>query len=267
MNVNNTISQPDYPDDYAFDPVQQAHIAERLQRVRERIAAACARVSRHPDDVTLIAVSKTHPVDLVLAAYRAGQRHFGENRIEEAAPKRDAADKVAPNAIWHMIGHVQSRKAEDVVLGMDLVHSVDSVKLAERYSRMGERHGKQVQILLEMNVSGETSKDGFRAADWDMRDEIHDALLTDMSAIVKLPFVQVVGLMTVAPIVQQPDQARPYFVALRELREMFESRYRTLHLPHLSMGMTDDYEVAIEEGATLIRVGRAIFGERDYPAG
>lgn len=254
----------EYPDDYAHDGVAQSLISDRIDAIRENMGAACGRANRTPDSVTLIAVSKTHPVDLVLAAYRAGQRHFGENRIEEAAPKRESVEKVATDMTWHMIGHVQSRKAEDVVLAMDLVHSIDSVRIAERYSRMAARHGRRLPVLLEMNISGESSKDGFRVHDWDVRDEIMDALIEDVQVMMELPNIEIVGLMTVPPIVEHPEEARPYFESLRELRDVLEARFRSLHLPQLSMGMSDDYETAIEEGATLIRIGRAIFGARNY---
>ncbi len=229
-------------------------LRENLARVRECIANAAARAGRDAAGVTLVAVSKTHPVETLLAAYELGVRHFGENRVEEASTKlpafRQAIDD--PAVVFHMIGHLQSRKAEDAVALFDRVHSVDSIKLAQPLSRFTTR---PLPILLEVNVSGEESKYGFDGA---RRDELFGAV----EAIVQLPNLRLDGLMTMAPIVDDPQRARPVFRALRELRDEIESRYPILKLPQLSMGMTDDYAVAIEEGATLVRIGRAIFGER-----
>lgn len=225
-----------------------------LTRVRTRIANAVARVGRDAADITLVAVSKTYPVEALLAAYELGVRHFGENRVEEASTKVPAFRLSIndPAAVFHMIGHLQSRKAEDAVALFDRVHSVDSVKLAQRLSRLAKQ---PLPILLEVNVSGEASKYGFDAA---RRDELYRAVET----ISLLPNLQLDGLMTMAPVVDDPEQARPVFRALRELRDEIEARYPGVNLPQLSMGMTDDFEVAIEEGATLVRIGRAIFGER-----
>jgi PLP dependent protein len=226
-----------------------------LTRVQDRIAAAAARAGRDLSSITLVAVSKTHPVEELLAAYELGVRHFGENRVEEASIKLPAFKQVIsdPTVVFHMIGHVQSRKAEDVARLFDRVHSVDSVKLAQRLARFATR---PLPILLEVNVSGEESKYGFDGA---RRSELFSAI----EAISQLPNLQMDGLMTMAPLVENPEEARPVFRALRELRDEIEGRYPGLKLPHLSMGMTDDFEVAIAESATLVRVGRAIFGERD----
>ncbi len=240
--------------------------------------------------MTLVAVSKTHTPEEVAAAYAAGLRIFGENRVEEAAPKAEAVARLvapAPPPAWHMIGHLQSRKAEDVLPWASMVHSVDSVKLAQRLSRFvtagqaglsehishSERSEEspsqpardssvqtphlrmtetRLPILLEVNVSGEASKYGFRA------EELPGAV----EAIAALPGLALQGLMTMAPIAADPEEARPIFAALRALRDELARRYPAFDWRHLSMGMTDDFEVAIEEGATLVRVGRAIFGER-----
>ncbi len=229
-------------------------LQDNLARVEDRIASAAARAGRDTADITLVAVSKTHPVESLLAAYKLGMRHFGENRVEEAAIKLPAFRQSTndPAVAFHMIGHLQSRKAGDAVALFDRVHSVDSVKLAQRLSRFTP---KPLPILLEVNVSGEESKYGFDGA---RRTELFNAV----EAIAQLPNVQLDGLMTMAPIVGDPEEARPVFCALRELRDAIEARYPNLNLPQLSMGMTDDFEVAIEEGATLVRIGRAIFGER-----
>jgi hypothetical protein len=232
-----------------------ASLQDSLARVQARIAAAAARAGRNPSEITLVAVTKTHPVEALLAAYELGVRHFGENRVEEAAAKLPAFKQTVtdPAAVFHMIGHVQGRKAGDVAALFDRVHSVDSVKLAQRLSRFAVN---PLPILLEVNVSGEESKYGFDGA---RREE----LLSAIEVIVQIPQLRLDGLMTMAPIVPDPEQARPVFRALRELRDELSARYPALALPHLSMGMTDDFEVAIEEGATLVRIGRAIFGERE----
>jgi hypothetical protein len=229
-------------------------LSDNLARVQDRIANAAARANRDRSAITLVAVSKTHPGEALIAAYELGVRHFGENRVEEAAMKLPAFRQAIGDtaAVCHMIGHVQSRKAEDVTALFDRVHSVDGVKLAQRLSRFATR---PLPILLEVNVSGEESKYGFAGA---RRAELCSAV----EAIAHLPNLHLDGLMTMAPLVADPAQARPVFRALRELRDEIEARYPAVKLPHLSMGMTDDFEVAIEEGATLVRIGRAIFGER-----
>ena len=256
-------------------------LAQRIVRVQERIAAAARRAGRDPAEVTLVAVSKMQSAETVAAAYAAGLRLFGENRVEEAAPKAAAvAAALAPNPppAWHMIGHLQSRKAADVLPWANMVHSVDSVKLASRLSRSRQtrsdsdetadalpetnqmqpaeasipRDHPAMPILLEVNVSGEASKQGFRP----------ETLPAAIEAIAALPGLRLAGLMTMAPIAEDPEAVRPIFAALRTLRDDLAHRFPALELRHLSMGMTDDFEVAIAEGATLVRIGRAIFGEQ-----
>lgn len=218
--------------------------------------------------MTLIAVSKTHPATAVIDAAAAGLRHFGENRVEEAA-KMDEVGRTVTGLTWHMIGHVQSRKAREIPLRYQWVHSVDSVKIAERYSRFAVESDSTLDVLLEMNVSGEASKEGFRARDWENNAAIRGVVWDAAKQIMAFPGLRVRGLMTVAPIVETVEQARPTFVALRRLRDALAS-----DLPSpvdsgksgwdtLSMGMTDDFPLAIEEGATQIRIGRAIFGPRE----
>lgn len=237
--------------------MDETTLRDNIGQVRERIAAAEGRAGR-PGQVTLVAVSKTHPAEMVAQAYCLGLRVFGENRVEEAAPKAEAVRALLSARFgaeapieWHMVGHLQSRKAADVLPWASFVHSVDTVKLARRLSR-ALRDGRSLPILLEVNVSGEKSKAGFRP------EEVADAI----QAIADLPLLRIEGLMAMAPIVEDPEQARPVFRQLRQLREQLASRYPALPWTHLSMGMTDDFEVAIEEGATLVRIGRAIFGER-----
>ncbi|MFO7322484.1 MAG: YggS family pyridoxal phosphate-dependent enzyme [Chloroflexota bacterium] len=238
-------------------------LVERIERVREQIEAACARAGRSSSTVTLIAVSKTHPPELILRAIDAGLQHFGENRVEEAEAKIPAvAASAGSSPVWHMIGHVQSRKAKRVIDLFATVHSVDSVKLASKFSQLAEERGTTLDIFLEMNVSGEASKHGFAAAGWETDVQVREALWKQVSEVLALPCLNVRGLMTMAPIVADPEEARPVFASLAGLRAAL-SEMSGAALPDLSMGMTDDFPVAIEEGATLIRVGRAIFGERE----
>lgn len=244
-------------------------IAENITLVRTVIAQACERAGRSESSVTLVAVCKTRPVVDVLAAYEAGVRHFGENRVEEANPKIvaiDAAVDVEP--VWHMIGHIQSRKARDIVTyegerRFGLVHSVDDLPLAERLSRLvSERMMEPLAWLAQVNVSGEASKSGFDATEWRADRDKLTVLSSDLRRAATLPGMMLRGLMTMAPIADDPEQVRPVFRELRLLRDALEQELGAA-LPVLSMGMTDDYPVAIEEGATIVRVGRAIFGERD----
>jgi len=231
-------------------------LAENIQRVQERIAAACARAGRSPSEVTLVAVTKTFPPEIILRASQLGLRDFGENRVEEALAKISNL----PSAFtWHLVGHLQSRKARDAVQLFDAIHSVDSVKLADKLSRICIEVGRVMPILLECNVSGEESKYGFSVA----TDAERAYILSEVKAILALPGVRVEGLMTVAPLVANPNQARPVFRALRELRDELAAQFPQASWPHLSMGMTDDFEVALEEGATMVRIGRAIFGVRE----
>ena len=240
-------------------------LAENVESVREHVAAACVRAGRHPSEVTLVAVSKTFPAEAVLEAYRLGLRDFGENRVQEAGEKilnlKSLVSNLQPptsDLRWHLVGHLQSRRAREAVDLFDAIHSVDSVKLADKLNRLCMEAGRVMPILLECNVSGEASKYGFplstateRARWW-----------ADVEAILKMPRVCVEGLMTVAPLVADAEETRPFFRALRKLRDDLTAQFPQVGWRHLSMGMTDDFEVAIEEGATMIRVGRAIFGER-----
>jgi len=214
-------------------------ITERIEEVRARINAACMRSGRSPKEVTLIAVTKGFPVPAIREAYEAGLRQFGENRVQEASEKLPAVDDLE-GVTWHMIGHLQTNKVKTAINLFDIIHSVDSLHLAEEISR---RAPHTVPAFLEANVSGESSKFGMSLSEIGERYE----------SIAALPNIGVRGLMTIAPLAANPEQARAVFCQLRETGE-------TLGLRELSMGMTGDYETAIEEGATHIRVGRAIFG-------
>ncbi len=237
-------------------------IADNITLVRATLAEACERAGRDPNAVTLIAVSKTQPASAVVAAIEAGVRDFGENRVDEAAGKiPDVAALTGDSAItWHMIGHIQSRKAKAVAPLFPIVHSVDSVNLAGKLA-LTVPNGRTLRVLLECNVSGEASKGGFAAVDWQTDPSTLNVLASQLEQIDSMTAIEVVGLMTMAPIADDMEQTRPVFRSLRLLRNALQ--YRTgLALPELSMGMTDDYSVAVAEGATLVRVGRAIFGER-----
>ena len=237
-------------------------IAENIHIVRGRIETACAKSGRKPDDVTLIAVSKTNPAEAVIEATAVGVQHFGENRVEEAESKIPVVNaQVSKAPTWHMIGHVQSRKAKDVAALFQYVHSVDTLKLAQKFSALSVEKGEKLAVLLEINVSGEEAKHGFVAMDWASKDKVKSDLWLQIEQVLALPGLRVCGLMTMAPIVPDPEEARPVFASLSALRNALENRF-LVKLPDLSMGMTDDYEVAIAEGATFVRVGRAIFGER-----
>jgi pyridoxal phosphate enzyme (YggS family) len=237
-------------------------IADNVQRVRETIAAACARSGRDPASVTLVAVSKTHPPERILEAAAAGVQHFGENRVEEGESKIPVANARAPVALtWHMIGHVQSRKAKLVPPLFAVVHSVDTLKLADKLSRQMLERGGTLDVLVEVNVSGEASKSGVTAAGWQQDGAVRERVWAEVAPIVHLPGLNVRGLMTMAPWAEDAESARSVFADLAVLRAALADTLG-FALPDLSMGMTDDYPVAVEEGATLVRIGRAIFGER-----
>lgn len=229
-----------------------AYIADNIQRVCERIARACARVGRDPGAVRLVAVSKNMPAEAVAAAYAYGLRDFGENRVEEALPKMAAVRELlggAPAPVWHMIGHLQRRKVRDAVPAFDLVHSVDRLALAEEMEKRLSAIGKVMPVLLEIKLSYEETKWGFAP------EEVPEAV----GRMLELPHLRIRGLMTMAPIVPHPEEARPYFRRLRDLRDALARQFPQVGWEELSMGMTDDFEPAVEEGATMVRIGRAIF--------
>jgi len=238
-------------------------IAEAVGEVQDQIAAACRRAGRSPDAVTLVAVSKQRSAAEIVEAIEAGIRHLGENRLEEALPKIAAvAEQAAEPVSWHMVGHVQSRKARHVLTGFAMLHSLDSVKLAQRLSRFLNERGDTLDVLLEMNVSGEASKAGWDVSNWQHDPAQRSAVWDDIAQITALPGLNIRGMMTMAPIVADPEDARPVFVALRELRDALAADFPAADWSELSMGMTDDFPVAVEEGATIVRIGRAIFGPR-----
>jgi pyridoxal phosphate enzyme (YggS family) len=239
-------------------------IGRNLALVQERIAEAALRAGRDPADITLVAVTKTHPTEVVVAAYQAGVRHFGENRVEEGTSKILAVQAAlsGPPPVWHMVGHVQSRKARMVATHFDWVHSVDRLRIARRLSAFAEEAGRVLPVLLECNVSGEATKYGFDLSDWEKDEAQTVSFCTTVKEILALPGLSVRGLMTMAPFVADPETVRPVFASLRALMDVLGERFPAHDWHHLSMGMTDDFEVAIEEGASLVRIGRAILGAR-----
>ncbi len=231
-------------------------LEKNLHSVQERIRIAAERAGRDPAEITLVAITKTFAADRVMAAHALGVRDFGENRVEEAAEKiPTVARAIGAPITWHMVGHIQHRKVRDAATLFDLVHSVDTAGLAARLNTRADNLGKTLPILIEVNISGEESKYGFRP-------EPRHSFYAAVDEILQLAHLDVQGLMAIAPIVSEPENARPFFAGLRQLRDDLRMRFPQRAWNRLSMGMTDDFEVAIAEGATLVRIGRAIFGER-----
>ncbi len=223
-------------------------IAANLERVLSRITVAAAKAGRVREDVQLIAVSKKQDAGKVRAAFDAGQPIFGESRVQEARAKIP----LLPAAVrWHFIGHLQKNKIRHALPLFELFHGVDSLALAQHLERIAEEEGMRPRVLVEVNVAGEGSKIGFAP----------EKLRAEMEALLRLGRVEIEGLMAIPPFAVEPEQTRPYFAGLRELRDALEREFE-VRLPQLSMGMSSDYPVAVEEGATLVRVGTAIFGER-----
>jgi PLP dependent protein len=223
-------------------------IAENLQRVREQMAQAAAKASRAVEEIELVAISKTHPTDAVREAIDAGQTLFGESRVQEA---RGKIPELPSNIRWHFVGHLQKNKVRHALPLFEMIHSVDSFALADDMNRIAQEEGLHPRVLLEVNVAGEGSKFGFSP----------EKLRAQMEPLLALPRLSILGLMCIPPIAEEAEASRKYFVQLREFRDSLQTEFR-VDLAQLSMGMTQDYWTAIEEGATLVRVGTAIFGER-----
>jgi pyridoxal phosphate enzyme (YggS family) len=227
-------------------------ITENLKDVEARVCAACERSGRKREDVTLIAVSKTKPVEMLEEAYAYGCRYFGENKVQELDEKYDIMPK---DIHWQMIGHLQRNKVKYIIDKAELIHSVDSIRLAETIDKEAEKHGVIANILIEVNVAKEESKFGL------MPEEVPEFV----EKIAGFPHIRVKGLMTIAPFVENPEENRPIFAHLRKLSvDIAKKNIDNITMSILSMGMTNDYQVAIEEGATMVRVGTGIFGARDY---
>jgi PLP dependent protein len=224
-------------------------IAENLARIRERIACAAERAGRQAEEVTIVAVTKTHPASTIIEAFRAGLRHFGENRVQEFENKAPAISNL--DAIWHLIGHLQSNKAARAARLFDRIDSVDSLALAQRLDAAAAAETKQCGVLIEVHLGHETTKGGVSEAD----------LPAIAESVAAFPHLHLQGLMTVPPFLEDPEGVRPFFRKLAALRDQL-CRNLARPLPTLSMGMSHDFEIAIEEGATEIRPGTALFGSR-----
>lgn len=223
-------------------------VVQRLAAVHTTMQHAAHLAGRNPEEVRLVAVSKTHGADMVRAVADAGQKIFGESRVQEGAAKIPCC----PGSLeWHFIGHLQKNKIRKALLLFDYFHGIDSLELAEELNRIADEIGQHPRILLEVNTSGESSKFGFQPAQ----------VLAQIEDLLALPRLEILGFMTMAPITTKPEMARPYFASLRKLRDQVE-QVAGISLPELSMGMSGDYEQAILEGSTLVRVGSALFGER-----
>jgi hypothetical protein len=223
-------------------------VAQNLERVREQIAGAAAKVGRAVDEIELVAITKMHPADKVREAIEAGQTLFGESRVQEARAK---IPELPSNLRWHFVGHLQKNKIRHALPLFELFHSIDSLALAQDMNRIANEEGMHPRVLLEVNVAGEGSKFGFKP----------ETVRAEMESLLALPQLSIEGLMCIPPLAEEAEASRAFFVQLRELRDALEKEFG-LRLPQLSMGMTNDFMVAVEEGATLVRVGTAIFGER-----
>lgn len=227
-------------------------LRENLKKVEENIEAACKRAGRDRSEVTLIAVSKTKPVEMLQEVYDTGIREFGENKVQEMMDKYEVLPK---DIHWHMIGHLQRNKVKYLMGKAALIHSVDSLRLAEEISAQSVKHDVTTDILIEVNIAGEESKFGTSK----------EEAIALVEAAAKLPNIHICGLMTIAPYVENPEDNRKYFRGIRELSvDIKEKNIDNVDMRILSMGMSGDYEVAIEEGATMVRVGTGIFGARNY---
>jgi PLP dependent protein len=226
------------------------NIEANLNRVRNEIAQAAQASGRNITDIELVAVTKSHSAEIVPEAISAGQTLFGESKVQEARVK---IPLLPSNLRWHFIGHLQKNKIRHALPLFEMIHSVDSLDLAQAIDRVAREDGLHPRILLEVNVAGEGSKFGFKSA----------TLRAQLESLLLLPRLSVEGLMCIPPLAEEADASRKYFVELRELRDVLEKEFE-VKLPQLSMGMTNDYRVAVEEGATLVRVGTAIFGERKH---
>ncbi|UVT15304.1 MAG: YggS family pyridoxal phosphate-dependent enzyme [Nitrospira sp.] len=235
-----------------MDPLIQETIATRVRTVLTRIRSAEERAGRPGGSVRLVAATKTVMVDHIAEGMRAGLSILGENRVQEALSKIPALSQASVQ--WHFIGHLQRRKVRSVIGVFDLIHSVDSLDLAHEIDRRAGEAGRRQNVLLEVNIGDEPTKTGFRA----------DDVMRSLSSMAELPHISIKGLMTIPPPTADPDSARPYFRKLRELaRQIVAFQIPSVSMEELSMGMSNDYEAAIEEGATLVRVGTALFGARD----
>ena len=242
--------------------ISQEQIRRNLEQVNEKIIQSARRSGRSPSDIRLVVVTKSHPIDVVRAAINAGAEILGENYAEEGLGKIQEIGNIS-GIEWHMIGHVQSRKVDDVVGKYSLIHSLDSFKLADRINRVAEASACSQDVLVQVNVSGEESKFGFPC--W--KDEQISSLASEINKMSSLRSINLKGFMTIPPFSESGEVVRPYFQRLRRLRDQLSGDIGGPELTELSMGMSADFEVAVEEGATLVRIGTAILGERIFTKG
>ena len=226
-------------------------IAKNLERVQSHIAQAAKKSARPLNEIELVAISKTHDAEKVRAAYQTGQSLFGESRVQEARAK---IPELSSNLRWHFVGHLQKNKIRHALPLFELFHSVDSLALAQEMNRIANEEGMHPRVLLEVNLAGEGSKFGFKP----------ETVRAEMESLLALPRLSIDGLMIIPPLAEEAEASRTFFVQLRELRDALEKEF-DINLAHLSMGMTSDFAIAVEEGATLVRIGTAIFGERSRP--
>jgi PLP dependent protein len=231
--------------------ITQQELHANVDRVREQIVSAAEKAGRDPDEITLVAVTKTVPAALIIEAYQLGIRNFGENYLQEALLKMSSINQ--PDIIWHMIGHLQTNKVNKVVPNFQYIHTVDSLKLVCKLDEHAGRAGKIAKILLQVNISGEESKNGMT----------EEETITVAKEIGKLKYISAVGLMTIPPFSHSPEESRPVFTSLRLLKDRLQKEVPQSNWEQLSMGMSHDFRIAIEEGATMVRVGQALFGKRE----
>ncbi|MEC7199233.1 MAG: YggS family pyridoxal phosphate-dependent enzyme [Verrucomicrobiota bacterium] len=234
------------------DPDTNMDFENRLQGIQQRITEACQRCERNPSEITLLAVSKGHSVNSILEASELGLGHFGENKIQEAKLK---VGQSPPHLKWHFIGHLQSNKSRDAVRLFHMIHGVDSMKLAQALQEQCDKQSRTARILLEVNVSGEVTKHGFT----------QEAIMEQLEDLNALDRLEIHGFMTMAPWTPEPEKTRPVFQGLQHLRLRCED-LMGVPFPVMSMGMSNDFEIAIEEGSTIIRIGTSLFGKRSYAA-
>jgi pyridoxal phosphate enzyme (YggS family) len=240
------------------DPLEN-EIRVRLEGIRSEIERACAKSGRSVEDVQILAISKKQPIEVIQAAYTLGIHRFGESYLQEALEKMESLADL-PNLHWEMVGHIQSRKAKEVARNFDRIHSLDSLKLADLLSKHRPATLAPLEAYLEVNLAGEASKGGFLAKekrDW-------EALFPIVEHLTGLRGLKLIGLMAMPPLFEDPEEARPYFVKLRELRDVLNIAFPDLMLTKLSAGTSSDFGIAIEEGATVIRIGEGLLGPRNY---
>jgi pyridoxal phosphate enzyme (YggS family) len=233
-----------------MDSCRFISVRENIQSVQDRIASAAQRAGKDAGSIELVAISKTKPVSLIVEAIDAGITDIGENRVQEAKSKHTQVDRPAR---WHLVGHLQTNKVKQALQIFDLIHSVDSIRLLTEINRRSCQLNRQTDVLVEVNTSGEESKYGLQP----------NQLLSFMQSTLEYPHVRIKGLMTIGKFLAEPEDVRPSFTLLRRLKEKIDNQgYPNIQMKYLSMGMTNDFEVAIEEGANMVRIGSAIFGER-----